>query len=198
MFGKMRLLVGCRSGMTVKFASKFHHGNPFVRGLLFAGSAVPFRGHCAVRRWCGIGCVGPPLRRSAIDAHLCDVAFAGAASACAKARGCCAGIVRKRFSCVARRTDMPRTFLAWRSFAPMHPTRIRSIVYCNFYVPRRAEEAGKLHRLATFVLQSLLCIRLFARCYSSTSRHSKRVDARFARRTVYRPPSGELVMVLMR
>ena len=39
MFGKMRLLVGCRSGMTVKFASKFHHGNPFVRGLLFAGSA---------------------------------------------------------------------------------------------------------------------------------------------------------------
>lgn len=44
MFGKMRLLVGCRSGMTVKFASKFHHGNPFVRGLLFAGSAVPFRG----------------------------------------------------------------------------------------------------------------------------------------------------------
>ena len=40
----MRLLVGCRSGMTVKFASKFHHGNPFVRGLLFAGSAVPFRG----------------------------------------------------------------------------------------------------------------------------------------------------------
>lgn len=59
MFGKMRLLVGCRSGMTVKFASKFHHGNPFVRGLLFAGSAVPFRGHCAVRRWCGIGCVRP-------------------------------------------------------------------------------------------------------------------------------------------
>lgn len=44
MFGKMRLLVGCRSGMTVKFASKFYHGNPFVRGLLFAGSAVPFRG----------------------------------------------------------------------------------------------------------------------------------------------------------
>lgn len=44
MFGKMRLLVGCRSGMTVKFASKFHHGNPFVRGLLFAGSAVSFRG----------------------------------------------------------------------------------------------------------------------------------------------------------
>lgn len=129
MFGKMRLLVGCRSGMTVKFASKFHHGNPFVRGLLFAGSAVPFRGHCAVRRWCGIGCVGPPLRRSAIDAHLCDVAFAGAASACAKARGCCAGIVRKRFSCVARRTDMPRTFLAWRSFAPMHPTRICAALF---------------------------------------------------------------------
>ena len=129
MFGKMRLLVGCRSGMTVKFASKFHHGNPFVRGLLFAGSAVPFRGHCAVRRWCGIGCVRPPLRRSAIDAHLCDVAFAGAASACAKASGCCAGIVRKRFSCVARRTDMPRTFLAWRSFAPMHPTRICAALF---------------------------------------------------------------------
>lgn len=129
MFGKMRLLVGCRSGMTVKFASRFHHGNPFVRGLLFAGSAVPFRGHCAVRRWCGIGCARPPLRRSAIDAHLCDVAFEGAASACAKARGCCAGIVRKRFSCVARRTDMPRTFLAWRSFAPMHPTRICAALF---------------------------------------------------------------------
>lgn len=34
--------------------------------------------------------------------------------------------------------------------------------------------------------------------YSSTSRHSKRADARFAKRTVYRPPSGELVMVLIR
>lgn len=75
---------------------------------------------------------------------------------------------------------------------------LRSIVHCSFYVLRRAKEAGKLHRLATFALQFLLCIRLFARCYSNTSRHSKRVDARFARRTVYRPPSGELVMVLMR
>lgn len=129
MFGKMRLLVGCRSGMTVKFASKFHHGNPFVRGLLFAGSAVPFRGHCAVRCWCSIGCARPPLRRGAIDAHLCDVAFAGAASARAKASGCCAGIVRKRFSCVARRADMPRTFLAWRSFAPMHSTRICAALF---------------------------------------------------------------------
>lgn len=199
MFGKMRLLVGCRSGMTVKFASRFHHGNPFVRGSLFAGSAVPFRGHCAVRRWCGIGCVRPPLKRSAIDAHLCDVAFAGAASACAKARGCCAGIVRKRFSCVARRTDMPRTFLTWRSFAPMHSTRICAalfIVTFTSHCGRKRQE--KLHRLATFALQSLLCACLFARCYSNTSRHSKRVDARFARRTVYRPPSGELVMVLMR
>lgn len=75
---------------------------------------------------------------------------------------------------------------------------LRSIVHCNFYVPRRAEEAGKLHRLVTFALQFLLCIRLFARCYSNTSRHSKRADARFAKRTVYRPPSGELVIVLIR
>lgn len=196
----MRLLVGCRSGMTVKFASKFHHGNPFVRGSLFAGSAVPFRGHCAVRCWCGIGCARPPLRRGAIDAHLCDAAFAGAASARAKASGCCACIVRKRFSCVARRADMPRAFLAWRGFAPPNAlnAHLRSIVHCSFYVLRRAEEAGKLHRLATFALQFLLCACLFARRYSSTSRHSKRVDARFARRTVYRPPSGELVMVLMR
>lgn len=131
----MRLLVGCRSGMTVKFASKFHHGNPFVRGLLFAGSAVPFRGHCAVRRWCGIGCVRSPLRRGAIDAHLCDAAFAGAASACAKAGGCCAGIVRKRFFCVARRADMPRTFLAWRSFAPMHSTRICAALFIVAFTP---------------------------------------------------------------
>lgn len=106
----MRLLVGCRSGMTVKFASRFHHGNPFVRGSLFAGSAAPFRGAlcCSALVWY----------------RLCDAAFAGAASARAKASGCCAGIVRKRFSCVARRADMPRTFLAWRSFAPMHSTRI--------------------------------------------------------------------------
>ena len=163
MFGKMRLLVGCRSGMTVKFASKFHHGNPFVRGLLFAGSAVPFRGHCAVRRWCGIGCVRPPLRRSAIDAHLCDVAFAGAASACAKARGCCAGIVRKRFSCVARRTDMPRTFLAWRSFAPMHPARICAalfIVTFTSYGGRKRQEKYTAKRLlpcsSCFALACLL------------------------------------------
>lgn len=197
----MRLLVGCRSGMTVKFASKFHHGNPFVRGLLFAGSAVPFRGgHCAVRCWCGIGCARPPLRRGAIDAHLCDAAFAGAASARAKASGCCAGIVRKRFSCVARRADMPRAFLAWRGFAPPNAlnAHLRSIVHCSFYTSRRVEEAGKLHCIATFALQLLLCTCLFARCYSNTSRHSKRVDARFARRTVYRPPSGELVIVLIR
>lgn len=75
---------------------------------------------------------------------------------------------------------------------------LRSIVHCSFYTSRRVEEAGKLHCIATFALQLLLCIRLFARCYSSTSLHSKRVDARFARRTVYRPPSGEFVMVLMR
>lgn len=150
MFGKMRLLVGCRSGMTVKFASKFHHGNPFVRGLLFAGSAVPFRGHCAVRCWCSIGCARPPLRRGAIDAHLCDAAFAGAASARAKASGCCAGIVRKRFSCVARRADMPRTFLAWRSFAPMHSTRICAallIVAFTFYGGRKRQENYTAKRL---------------------------------------------------
>lgn len=146
----MRLLVGCRSGMTVKFASKFHHGNPFVRGLLFAGSAVPFRGHCAVRRWCGIGCARSSLGSGAVDAHLCDATFAGAASACAKARGCCAGIVRKRFSCVARRTDMPRTFLAWCSFAPMHSTRICAallIVAFTFYGGRKRQENYTAKRL---------------------------------------------------
>ena len=42
MFGKMRLLVGCRSGMTVKFASKFHHGNPFVRGLVICWQCGSF------------------------------------------------------------------------------------------------------------------------------------------------------------
>ena len=55
--------------MTVKFASKFHHGNPFVRGLLFAGSAAPFEGE-------GVALFG-----------------AGAVSARAKAGSCCAGIV---------------------------------------------------------------------------------------------------------
>lgn len=75
---------------------------------------------------------------------------------------------------------------------------LRSIVHCSFYTSRRVEEAGKLHCIATFALQFLLCIRLFARCYSSTLRHSKRADARFAKRMVYRPPSGELVMVLIR
>ena len=33
---------------------------------------------------------------------------------------------------------------------------LRSIIHCNFYVPLRAEEAGKLHRLATFALRFLL------------------------------------------
>lgn len=54
--------------------------------------------------------------------------------------------------------------------------------------PWRAKGAGKLHRFA----------RLDSWGYSSASRHSKRADARFAKRTVYRPPSGELVMVLIR
>ena len=92
----------------------------------------------------------PPLRRGAIDVHLCDAAFAGAASACAKARGCCAGIVRKRFSCVARRTDMPRTFLAWCSFAPMHSTRICAallIVAFTFYGGRKRQENYTAKRL---------------------------------------------------
>lgn len=206
MFGKMRLLVGCRSGMTVKFASKFHHGNPFVRGLLFAGSAAPFKGRAAVRRWCGIGCMRSPSESAALDARLRDAPWGLAHSACV-----CAGIAQERFPCVARCMDAPRTFLRRRSEV-MHSARVvrrpveagtfgahlRSTVHCSPRALRRAKEAGKLHRFAALAPHSLLCIHLFARCYSSTSRHSKRVDARFARRTVYRPPSGELVMVLMR
>lgn len=112
MFGKMRLLVGCRSGMTVKFASKFHHGNPFVRGLLFAGSAAPFKGEgaalfgaSAVSDACGLLC-----RSVAPDARLCDAAFAGAVSARTKAGSCCAGDRMKAISCIGRRMDAPRTF----------------------------------------------------------------------------------------
>lgn len=123
----MRLLVGCRSGMTVKFASKFHHGNPFVRGLLFAGSAVPFRGAL---------CCSMLVRY-----RLCEASFE------ARRR---AGIVRKRFSCVARHTDMPRTFLAWRSFAPMHSTRICAalfIVTFTFYGGRKRHENYTAKRL---------------------------------------------------
>ena len=76
--------------------------------------------------------------------------------------------------------------------------RLRSIVHCSPRALLRAKGAGKLHRFAPLAPHSLLCVCLFARRYSSTSRHSKRVDARFAKRTVYSPPSGELVIVLIR
>lgn len=194
----MRLLVGCRSGMTVKFASKFHHGNPFVRGSLFAGSAVPFRGAlcCSMLVWY----------------RLCEASFEARRNRCAFVRrrlcgsgiGTCKGGVAHA-SCESDFPALPaaQTCQGHSLRGVVSPpnalnAHLRSIVHCSFYVLRRAEEAGKLHRLATFALQFLLCACLFTRRYSSTSRHSKRVDARFARRTVYRPPSGELVMVLMR
>ena len=107
MFGKMRLLVGCRSGMTVKFASKFHHGNPFVRGACYLLAVrLPLRGgRCAVRRWCGIGCMRSPSESAALGARLRDAPWGLAHSVCV-----CAGIAQERFPCVARCMDAPRTF----------------------------------------------------------------------------------------
>lgn len=101
---------------------------------------------------------------------------------------------------VRRRSEAMRSARAVRrpAEAGAFGAHLRSTVHCSPCAPRRAKGAGKLHRFATLAPHSLLCIRLFARRYSSTSRHSKRADARFAKRTVYRPPSGELVMVLMR
>lgn len=167
---------------------------------------LPLRGgRCAVRRWCGIGCMRSPSESAALDARLRAAPWGLAHSACV-----CAGIAQERFPCVARCMDAPRTFcvavprlctrrvlsaVLWR---PADNAHLRSTIHCSPRALRRAKEAGKLHRFAALAPHSLLCIHLFARCYSSTSRHSKRVDARFARRTVYRPPSGELVMVLMR
>lgn len=195
----MRLLVGCRSGMTVKFASRFHHGNPFVRGLLFAGSAVPFRGAL---------CCSMLVRY-----RLCEASFEARRNRCAFVRrrlcgsgiGTCKGerlLRMHRAKAIFLRCPLRRHAKGIPCVVQFRPNalnaHLRSIVHCSFYASRQVEEAGKLHCLATFALQFLLCIRLFARCYSNTSRHSKRVDARFARRTVYRPPSGELVMVLMR
>lgn len=159
MFGKMRLLVGCRSGMTVKFASKFHHGNPFVRGAcyLLAVRLLLRGGRYAVRRWCGIGCMRSPSESAALDARLRDAPWGLAHSACV-----CAGIARERFSCVARCMDAPRTFLRRRSEvmrsarvvrrsveAGAFGAHLRSTVHCSPRALRRAKEAGKLHRFAT-------------------------------------------------
>lgn len=168
---------------------------------------LPLRGgRCAVRRWCGIGCVRSPLKSAALDARLRDAPWGLAHSACV-----CAGIAQERFPCVARCMDAPRTFcvtvprlctrralsaVLWR---PAHSARICAapfIVALALCGGRKRQENYTASRPSP--PHSLLRIHLFARCYSSASRHSKRVDARFARRTVYRPPSGELVMVLMR
>lgn len=62
-------------------------------------------GRCAVRRWCGIGCMRSPSEGAALDARLRDAPWGLAYSACV-----CAGIARERFSCVARCMDAPRTF----------------------------------------------------------------------------------------
>ena len=213
MFGKMSLLMGCRSGMTVKFASKFHHGNPFVRGLLFVDGAAPFRG-------------GRALRCSTLVRYR--VRVVSLAGALRSMRVCVTPPLQERYRHVRRRAAVVRgsyesDFLRWsphcraeellrRRSEAMRSARVvrrpakagsfgahlRSTVHCSPCAPRRAKGAGKLHRFATLAPHSPLCTCLFARRYSSTSRHSKRVDARFAKRTVYRPPSGELVMVLIR
>lgn len=62
-------------------------------------------GRCAVRRWCGIGCMRSPSEGAVLDARLRDAPWGLAHSACV-----CAGIARERFSCVARCMDAPRTF----------------------------------------------------------------------------------------
>ena len=67
---------------------------------------LPLReGRCAVRRWCGIGCMRSPSESVALDARLRDVPWGLAHSACV-----CAGIAQERFPCVARCMDAPRTF----------------------------------------------------------------------------------------
>ena len=204
----MRLFVGCRSGMTVKFASKFHHGNPFVRGAccLLAVRLLLRGGRCAVRRWYGIGCMRSLFKSAALDARLRDAPWEADAFDI-RLRGNRARAIFLRCPMRGRAKDLLR-----RRSEVMHSARVvrrpveagafgahlRSTIHCNPRALRRAKEAGKLHRFAALAPHSLLCIHLFARCYSSTSRHSKRVDARFARRTVYKPPSRELVMVLIR
>lgn len=67
---------------------------------------LPLReGRCAVRRWCGIGCMRSPSESVALDARLRDVPWGLAHSACV-----CAGIAQERFPCVARCIAAPRTF----------------------------------------------------------------------------------------
>lgn len=73
-----------------------------------------------------------------------------------------------------------------------------STVYCSPCAPTPGEKGRKKTPLRGSC-PAFPALRPPVRlCYSSTPRHSKRVDARFAKRTVYRPPSGELVMVLIR
>lgn len=174
---------------------------------MFAGSAAPFEGRalrcstlvryrlrtvsfggrcarCAfARRSVGPGTFGMRLRGNRTRAIFLRCPMRGRAKDLLRHRS-----ETMRSARVVRRSVEAGAFGA----------HLRSTVHCSPRALRRAKEAGKLHRFAAFPPHSLLRIHLFARCYSSASRHSKRVDARFARRTVYRPPSGELVMVLMR
>ena len=183
----MSLLMGCRSGMTVKFASKFHHGNPFVRGLLFVDSAAPFRGGRALR-------CSTLVRYRHVRRRAAVVRGSYESDFLRWSPHCRAEELLRRRSEAMRSARVVRRPAKAGSFG----AHLRSTVHCSPCAPRRAKGAGKLHRFATLAPHSPLCICLFARRYSSTSRHSKRVDARFAKRTVYRPPSGELVMVLIR
>lgn len=186
MFGKMRLLVGCRSGMTVKFASKFHHGNPFVRGLLFVDSAAPFRG---------------ALRCSALVRYR--VRAVSLAGALRSMRVCATPPLQERYRHVRRRAAVVRgsyesDFLRWpphgraedllrrRSEAMRSARVVRrpakagafgahfcSTTHCSPCVPRWAKGAGKLHHFAALAPHSLLCIRLFA-CAIPTRRGTQK------------------------
>lgn len=182
----MRLLVGCRSGMTVKFASKFHHGNPFVRGLLFVDSAAPFRG---------------ALRCSALVRYR--VRAVSLAGALRSMRVCATPPLQERYRHVRRRAAVVRgsyesDFLRWpphgraedllrrRSEAMRSARVVRrpakagafgahfcSTTHCSPCVPRWAKGAGKLHHFAALAPHSLLCIRLFA-CAIPTRRGTQK------------------------
>lgn len=183
----MRLLVGCRSGMTVKFASKFHHGNPFVRGLLFVDSAAPFKGGA--------------LRCSALVRYR--VRAVSLAGALRSMRVCATPPLQERYRHVRRRAAVVRgsyesDFLRWpphgraedllrrRSEAMRSARVVRrpakagafgahfcSTTHCSPCVPRWAKGAGKLHHFAALAPHSLLCIRLFA-CAIPTRRGTQK------------------------
>lgn len=159
MFGKMRLLVGCRSGMTVKFASKFHHGNPFVRVRYSQAVRFPLEGAL---------CCSMLVRY-----RLCEASFEARRNRCAFVRrglcgsgiGTCKGerlLRRDRakaifLRCPPRRHAKGIPCVAWFR-PPMHSTRICAALFIVTFT----SHGGRKRQENYTVKRPLSCSSCFA------------------------------------